>query len=93
MPEIEESLDWIVEQTEDLVERFNEHLEWETEKRKGSRKRRPALPKPIDTEAVRQAAEPATEAHASLLVDIGRAEACDMMGEHERALAFADRDL
>jgi hypothetical protein len=93
MPELDESLDWIVEQTEALVERFNEQLGWEREKQKRSRKRRPALPKPIDIEAVRRAGQTTAEAHVSLLVDIGRAEACDMMGEHDRALAFADRHL
>jgi hypothetical protein len=39
--ELEESLDWIVEHAEGLVERFNDYLEFEVVKRKANRKRKP----------------------------------------------------
>jgi len=38
-------------------------------------------------------AEPPAKALVSSLVDMARAEACDMMGEKERALAFAERHV
>jgi hypothetical protein len=39
------------------AERFNEALEMQTAARKGTRKRKPALPRPIDLEAIREAAQ------------------------------------
>jgi hypothetical protein len=93
MPEEEESLNWIVEQTEQLAERFNDRLEWEAEARKTSRKRKSPSPKPIDLDAVRRVAQQTPQAQANLLVDMARAEACEMMGEHKRALAFAERHV
>jgi len=93
MPEVEESLDWIAEQAEQLAERFNEHLEFESKARKASRKRKPALPKPIDLGALREGAQLTAQAHANLLVDMARAEACEMMGERQRALTFAGRHV
>jgi hypothetical protein len=61
--------------------------------RKGTRKLRPALPNPIDLEAIRVSVQRAAESHASLLVDMARAEAHEMMGERKQALAFAERHL
>ena len=61
--------------------------------REASRKGKRPLPKPIDVDAVRERAQPSAEAHATLLVDMARAEACEMMGEHKRVLAFAERHL
>ena len=80
-----------MEQAEQLAERFNDRLEWEVEATKTSRKRKSPLPKPIDIDAVRRVARQSAQAQANLLVDMARAEACEMMGEHKRALAFAER--
>jgi hypothetical protein len=33
------------------------------------------------------------QAHAALLVDLGQADACEMMGEHKRAVAFRERQF
>src|SRR5207237_7066106 len=93
MPEQEETLDWIVQQDELLVEMFNDHLEWEMMVRQSARKRKPALPKPIDIAAVKRAAQPSVQALVRELVDMARAEACEMMGEKSRALAFTERHL
>jgi hypothetical protein len=92
-PEAQENLDGLVEQGELLVEMFNEHLELEIELLKGSRKRKPKLPAPIDLDAVKRTAQPSVDAHVRLMVDMARAEACDMMGERQQALAFAERHL
>jgi hypothetical protein len=72
---------------------FNEHLALEIELQKGSRKRKPKLPAPIDLDAVKRAARPSTEAHVRLMVDMARAEACEMMGERKQALAVVERHL
>jgi hypothetical protein len=93
MPEVEERLTAMVTEGEQLVERFNDALEMETAARKGTRKRKPPLPKRIDLEATKRSAQPTAESHASLLVDMARAEAHEMMGERKLALAFAGRHL
>jgi hypothetical protein len=93
MPEIEECLTDIVAEGELLAERFNDALEMEAAVRKGARKRRPALPQPVDLEAIRINVQTAAESHASLLVDMARAEAHEMMGEKKQALALAERHL
>jgi hypothetical protein len=93
MPEVEECLTAMVAEGELLVERFKETLELETAARKGTRKRKPALPRQIDLDAVKQGAEPISHAHARLLVDLARAEAHEIMGERQQALAFAERHL
>jgi hypothetical protein len=93
MPEIEERLTALVTEAELLAESFNDALEMETAARKGTRRRKPALPKPIDVASVRASAEPTGESHASLLVDMARAEAHEMMDERRKALAFAERHL
>jgi hypothetical protein len=93
MSEGEERLALMVTEGEQLAVRFNDALEMETAARKGTRKRRPALPTPIDLEAVKQGAQPTAESHANLLVDMARAEACEMMGEKKQALAIVERHL
>jgi hypothetical protein len=94
MPEVGEALDWIVQQVESLVERFNDHLELEAVARKASRKRKPPLPKSIDLGAVRVAARPNAESRASLLVDMARRGAQDdgrtQAGAGMRGAASAD---
>ena len=47
----------------------------------------PALPTPIDLDALKVKAQTSAKALVSSLVDMARAEARDMMGEHQRALA------
>ena len=81
LPETEEELAWIVAQGELAVELFNDHLEWEIELRKDGGKRKPRLPKPLDLAALKRSAEPRAKATVAYLVDLARAEACDMMGE------------
>jgi hypothetical protein len=93
MPEGEERLTAMVDEGELLAASFYDALEMATAARKGPRKRKPALPKPIDLEAVKQGAQPTAQSHASLLVDMARAEAHEMMGERKQALAFAERHL
>jgi hypothetical protein len=93
MPEVEVRLATMVSEADLLAASFNDALEMEAGARKGTRTRKPALPKPIDVEAIKAGTMAAAEAHASLLVDMARAEACEMMGERQRALAFAERHL
>jgi hypothetical protein len=93
MPEGEERLTDMVTEAELLAASFNDALEMATAARKATRKRKPALPKPIDLEATKRSAQPTAESHASLLVDVARAEAHEMMGERKLALAFAERHL
>ena len=93
LAEAQENLDGLVEHGEQLAEMFNEHLELEIELQKGSRKRKPKLPAPIDLDAVKRAAQPSVDAHVRLMVDMARAEACEMMGERQQALAFAERHV
>jgi hypothetical protein len=93
MPEVEERLTNMVGESELLAASFNDALEMESAARKAARRRSPALPKAIDLEAIRVSVQSAAESHASLLVDMARAEACEMMGERKQALAFAERHL
>jgi hypothetical protein len=93
MPEADERLASLVAEAELLAERFNGALDMEAADRKDSRKRKPKLPVPIDLEAVRRTVVASAESHASLLVDMARAEAHEMMGERKQALAFAERHL
>jgi hypothetical protein len=88
-----ERLAGMLAEAELLAEQFNQALEIEASARQGTRKRTPKLPGPIDLDAVGRSTQPAAESHASLLVDMVQAEACEMMGEHKRALAFAARHL
>jgi len=73
--------------------RFNDHLDDLVWKKKESGKRTPKLPQPIEWETIRAAMADAVADYVSLLVDVARAEACEMMGEHKRVLAFAERHL
>jgi hypothetical protein len=91
MPEIGERLANMVREGELLAASFNDALMTETAARKAARRRSPALPTPIDPEAIRRSVEAAADSHASLLVDMARAEAHEMMGERKQALAFAER--
>ena len=82
----------MVGHAEQMVERFNDRVEWEAECAE-DKKRKTALPKPIVVEAAKRRAQPTADELVRTLVDMARAEACDMMGEHTRALAFAERHL
>ena len=93
LPETEENLTWIVEQIERLVDLFNDHRELEVELTKLHGKRKPKLPAPINIAAAKRSAEPRAKAHVSLLVDLAQAQACEMMGERKRALAFVERHV
>jgi hypothetical protein len=60
---------------------------------KQSRKRQPKLPAPIEAATARRNAEPAAKAHIALLVDMARSQACEIMGERKRGLAYIERHL
>ena len=89
--EAEESLQQMVEQAEQLADWFNDRVEFETATRAANGKR--MLPKAIDLNDVWCSTQSAAKEHANLLVDLARAEACELMGEHRQALAFAERHL
>jgi hypothetical protein len=93
LPEVEERLAQLVAEGVLLIGRFNDALELETAARKGTRKRKPPLPKPVDRGRSSKGAQPTAQSHASLLVDMARAEAHEMLGERKQALAFAKRHL
>jgi hypothetical protein len=93
MPEMEEHLGQMLDQGESLAERFNDAVEIEAVVRKGSKKPTPNLPTPIDVAVVRAGADAAVQARVCMLVDMARAEAYEMMGERNQALALAERHL
>jgi hypothetical protein len=93
LPETEEQLGWIVAQGERVVDIFNDRLEFEGIARKASGKRTPPLPKPLDLETLKQAAEPRAKAQVGYLLALARAQACDMMGERKRGLAYIERHI
>ena len=93
-PETEELLRWIVKQGDWLVEMFNDHLEFDTIGRQASgKKKAPPLPKPLDLVAIKGSAEARAKSQVSYLVDLARAQACEMMGERKRGLAFIERQI
>ena len=93
MPDLEEHLTWLAGQAELVVERFNDAVEMEAAERRRTKKRTPTLPKPIDLEAVQRDAQPSVENLVRSSVDMARAEACEMLGEHRQAVGIADRHL
>src|SRR5206468_13116909 len=93
LPETEENLAWIVAQGELVVALLNDHLESETIAQKKSGKRKPALPKPFDLTALKGSAEPQAKAQVAYLLDLARAQACEMMGERKRGLAYIERQI
>jgi hypothetical protein len=74
----------MVGHAEQMIERFNDRVEWEAECTQ-EKTDKAALPKPVDIEALKRAAQPSADELAHTLVDLAGAEACDMMGEHHRA--------
>jgi hypothetical protein len=92
LSEAEEALLEMVGHAEQMVERFNDRIEFETEFTEDERFKA-ALPKQIDLVAAKRAAQLAADELVRTLVDMARAEACDMMGQHKQALAFAERHL
>jgi hypothetical protein len=93
LPGPRKELDDLKAQAENLLARFNDHLDYLVWKRQESGKRTPRLPKPIEWETLCAELADHVAARVSLLVDVARAEACQMMGEDQRALAFAERHL
>ena len=93
LPETEENLAWIVVQGELLVDLFNDHLEFEGIARKANGKRKPPLPKPFDIAALKRSAEPRVRALVAYQLALARAQACEMMGEKKRGLAYIERQL
>ena len=93
LPEARKQLDDLRKFAEDQLVRFNDHLAYLVWKKNESGKRTPKLPEPIEWETLRAELADQAAAQVSLLVDIGRAEACEMMGEDRRATAFRERHL
>ena len=93
-PEVEEQIGWIVAQGERLVETFNDDLGYEVflQEERG-KKNKPPLPKPLDIEALKRSAEPRAKALIAYMADLARAQACEMMGEKKRGLAYIERQL
>ena len=92
-PETEEQLAWIVAQGELVVEIFNDHLAYEVYAEKESGKKKRALPKPLDIAALKRSAEPRAKAQVAYVLTLARAQACEMMGERKRGLAFIERQI
>ena len=94
LPETEEQLGWIVAQGERLVELFNDHLGFEVyvEKERGKKNKTP-LPKPLDIAALKRSAEPGAKALVAYQLALARAQACEMMGEQKRGIAYIERQL
>ena len=80
-------------QGELLVDLFNDHLEFEGIARKANGKRKPPLPKPFDIAALKRSAEPRVRALVAYQLALARAQACEMMGEKKRGLAYIERQL
>jgi hypothetical protein len=78
---------------EEELLRFNDQLDWLVWRKKERRQRGPKLPVPIDWETLRAEFQDETARRVRELVDVARAEACDMMGEEKRAQAFRERHL
>jgi hypothetical protein len=91
MPEAEERLADVVVEGERLADRFNDALEMENAIREGTRKRH--YRSRSGSAPIREAAQANAESHGSMLVDMARAEAHEMMGERKQALSFAERHL
>jgi len=93
LAEAEESLQGMVEKAEQLVDWFNDRVEFEIETREASGKGKRKLPKPIVLDHAWRSTQSAAKEHANVLVAMAQAEACELMGEHKQALAFAERHL
>jgi hypothetical protein len=93
LPGPRKELEELKAQAEHLLVRFDDHLEFLTWKRQESGKRTPRLPKPIEWETLRDEVADEVASQVSLFVDLAKAEACQMMGEDQRALAFAERHM
>jgi hypothetical protein len=93
LPGHRQELDDLKEQAEHLLVRFGDHLDHLVWQKQESGTRTPKLPKPITWETLCAQVADDVAAQVSLLVDVARAEACEMMGERQRALWFAERHL
>jgi hypothetical protein len=93
LPGPRQELDDLKVQAEHLLARFNDHLDYLVWKRQESGKRTPRLPRPIEWVDPGKELADEVAAQVSLLVDLARAEACQMMCEDQRAVAFAERHL
>ena len=76
-----------------MVEIFNDHLEREAIGREAGGKKKPPLPKPLDLAALKRNAEAGAKAQVAYLVDLARAQACEMMGERKKGLAYIERQI
>ena len=77
----------------ELLARFNDQLDFFVWRKNERGKRGPKLPPPIEWETVRAEMNDEIASRVKVLVDVGRAEACEMMGETRRAQAFRERHL
>ena len=87
LAEAEGALDWAHEMGEDLVVRFNDHLELVELTSKG----RPSVSGPITQDAVENATRPAALALARELVDLARAKEHHALGRHREAVTYIER--
>ena len=92
LPETEEELDWIVTHGELVVEMFNDQLDFE----EFTQKTDPTeltLPQPLDLAALKTSAAADAKARVSYLLDLARAEACELTGDRKQGLAFVERHI
>ena len=54
---------------------------------------KPPLPKPFDLVALKRSAEPGAKALVAYQLALARAQACEMMGEQKRGIAYIERQL
>jgi hypothetical protein len=84
-PDLENALAVLVEQAENVVTMFNDHLDFQTRLR-GKRKRKDFVPdQPLNLEDLLHRAELAAQHHVEVLVGMARAEASLLLGERKEA--------
>jgi hypothetical protein len=89
-PDLAEALAALVEQTENVITMFNDHLDFQQHVR-GKRKRKDFVPaQPLVLDDLRCRAESAAEHHMEVLVGMARAEASMMMGERKAAYGYVE---
>jgi hypothetical protein len=93
LPAHREELADLKEQAEHQLARFNDHLDYLVWRKKESGQRTPKLPQPIEWATLRDELKDEASAQVSLLVDVARAEACEMVGDRKRAVAYTERHL
>ena len=93
LPEARKELDDLRTHAQDQLARFCDHLDLLDWRKQESGKRTPKLPKPIEWETLRTELKEDIAARVRLLVDVGRAEACEIVGDARRAAAYRERHL